>query len=143
MVDGQYSNTPTYLQLTYLFLNWQFELHYHPPTHLLTTYLHIYLTTYNLLIIYYLFITYYQPKFLNLPIYSNKAKNPIKTNGRNRHTKDKNKGQIKVKKHVTHMNYERRELVLLVVGGYLTHGPFNVTCMQIMRSKNNRRSRPM
>jgi hypothetical protein len=31
------------------------------------------------------------------------------------------------------------ELVFLVVGSYLTHSPFNVTCMQIVRSNNNGR----
>jgi hypothetical protein len=38
-------------------------------------------------------------------------------------------------------NKERRELVLLVVGSYLTHGPSNVTCMQIVRSNNNGKSK--
>jgi len=36
---------------------------------------------------------------------------------------------------------ERRELVLLVVGSYLTHNPSNVAYMQIMKSNNNRRFR--
>ncbi len=34
-----------------------------------------------------------------------------------------------------------RELVPLVVGSYLTHGPSNVTNMQIMKSNNNGRSK--
>jgi hypothetical protein len=34
-----------------------------------------------------------------------------------------------------------RELVPLVVGSYLTHGPSNVACMQIVRFDNNERSR--
>jgi hypothetical protein len=33
---------------------------------------------------------------------------------------------------------ERRELVPLVVGSYLTHSSSNVTGMQIMRSHNNK-----
>jgi len=36
---------------------------------------------------------------------------------------------------------ERRELVPLVVGSYLTHNPSNVTYMQIMKFNNNGRSR--
>jgi hypothetical protein len=36
---------------------------------------------------------------------------------------------------------EGRKLILLVVGSYFTHNPFNVTCMQIMKSNSNRRSR--
>jgi hypothetical protein len=35
---------------------------------------------------------------------------------------------------------ERRELVPLMVGSYLTHSLSNVTCMQSVRSNNNRRS---
>jgi hypothetical protein len=34
---------------------------------------------------------------------------------------------------------ERRELVPLMVGSYLTYNPSNVACMQIVRSNNNRR----
>jgi hypothetical protein len=33
---------------------------------------------------------------------------------------------------------ERRELVPLVVGSYLTHSLSNVVCIQIMKSNNNR-----
>jgi hypothetical protein len=36
---------------------------------------------------------------------------------------------------------EGRDLVLLVVGSYLTHSPSNVVCMQIVRSNRNSRSR--
>jgi hypothetical protein len=36
---------------------------------------------------------------------------------------------------------KRRELVPLMVGSYLTHNPPNVTCMQIMKSNNNERSK--
>jgi hypothetical protein len=36
-----------------------------------------------------------------------------------------------------------RELVPLVVGSYLTHGPSNVTCMQIMRSNSNLKAKRM
>jgi hypothetical protein len=35
-----------------------------------------------------------------------------------------------------------KELVSLVVGSYLTHGPSNVTTMQIVKSNNSGRSRP-
>ncbi len=34
---------------------------------------------------------------------------------------------------------EGKELIPLVVGNYLTHSLSNVTCMQIVRSNNNRR----
>jgi hypothetical protein len=36
---------------------------------------------------------------------------------------------------------EGRKLVLIVVGNYLTHHPFNVTRMQIMKPNSNRRFR--
>jgi hypothetical protein len=36
---------------------------------------------------------------------------------------------------------EKRELVPLVGGSYLTHNSSNATCMQIRRSNNNRRSK--
>jgi hypothetical protein len=36
---------------------------------------------------------------------------------------------------------ERRKLVLLVVGSYLTHSLSNVTYMQIVRSENNNKFR--
>ncbi len=36
---------------------------------------------------------------------------------------------------------ERKDLIPSVLGNYITHGPYNVTCMQIMRSNNNERSR--
>jgi hypothetical protein len=35
---------------------------------------------------------------------------------------------------------KRRGLVPLVVGSYFTHSPFNVMCMQIVKSNNNGRS---
>jgi hypothetical protein len=34
---------------------------------------------------------------------------------------------------------ERKELVPLMVGSYLTHNPSNLACMQIVRSNNDRR----
>jgi hypothetical protein len=47
----------------------------------------------------------------------------------------------KTKKHKTPPRIkEKRELVPLVGESYLTHSSSNVTCMQIMRSNNNRRS---
>jgi len=36
---------------------------------------------------------------------------------------------------------ERRKLIPLMVGNYFTHNPLDVVCMQIMRSKNNKRLR--
>jgi len=36
---------------------------------------------------------------------------------------------------------ERKELVPLMVGSYLTHNHSNLACMQIVRSNNDRRSR--
>jgi hypothetical protein len=68
------------------------------------------------------------------------AKNPIKINGWNHHREDRREGQRKAKRHTAHRN-QRREQVPLVVGGYLTHSPSNVTCMQLVKSNNNRRSR--
>ncbi len=54
----------------------------------------------------------------------------------------KKDGQRKVKRHTTCMNQEKgKELVLLMVGGNFTHGPFNVACMQIMKFNNNERFR--
>jgi hypothetical protein len=42
----------------------------------------------------------------------------------------KREGQRKVKRHVACRNQKNgRDLVLLVVGSYPTHGPFNITCM--------------
>ncbi len=40
-----------------------------------------------------------------------------------------------------HEPKKRREVVLLMVGSYLTHNPSNVACIQIVRFKSNRRSR--
>jgi hypothetical protein len=55
----------------------------------------------------------------------------------------KREGQRKAKRHTARRKTERkgRELVPIVVGSYLTHGPSNVTCIQIVRSNNNGRSR--
>ncbi len=54
----------------------------------------------------------------------------------------KREGQRKAKRRTTCRNQEKgKELVLLVVGGNLTHGPFNVAYMQIVRSNSNGRSR--
>jgi hypothetical protein len=54
----------------------------------------------------------------------------------------KSEGQRKAKRQTTRMNQtKRKELVPLVVGSFLTHGPSNVAHMQIMRSNNNGRSR--
>jgi hypothetical protein len=51
-------------------------------------------------------------------------------------------GQRKAKGCITYKNQKkRRELIPLVVGTYLTHNPYNVTYMQIMKSNNNGRSK--
>jgi hypothetical protein len=36
---------------------------------------------------------------------------------------------------------QRKELIHFVVGSYFTHGPYNVTCMQIVKFNSNGRSR--
>jgi len=36
---------------------------------------------------------------------------------------------------------QKKELVPFMVGSYLTHGPYNVTCMQIVKFNSNGRSR--
>jgi len=64
-----------------------------------------------------------------------------KTNGQNRHTKDKRKAKERPKDTQRTGTKEGKELVPLVVGSYFTHNPFNVAYMQIMRSNSNRRSR--
>jgi hypothetical protein len=53
----------------------------------------------------------------------------------------KTKGKVKEKlKDTQPVGIKKgRELVLLVVGSYLTHNPSNVTNMQIVRFNNNRR----
>jgi len=54
----------------------------------------------------------------------------------------KREGQRKVKKPTTCRNPKKgRKLVLLVGGNSLTHGPSNVTSMQIVRFNNNGRFR--
>ncbi len=69
-------------------------------------------------------------------------KNPIKIDGWNHHTKDKREGQRKVKKCAQlARTKEGRELVPLVIRSYLTHNPFNVTFIQIMRFNSNSRFR--
>jgi len=75
-----------------------------------------------------------------------KDKTTQKSNKRsiNRTIKEETKreGQRKAKRCTTHRNQEKgKELVPLVVGGNLTHDPFTVTCMQIMKSNSNGRSR--
>jgi hypothetical protein len=58
-----------------------------------------------------------------------------KNDGRNHHKGDK-KGRPKKGQKMNSLQEPKkkgRELVSLVVGGYLTHGPSNVTCMQIVR----------
>ncbi len=52
---------------------------------------------------------------------------------------DKTEGQKKPK--TPTRTKEGRELVLLVVGNYFTHSPFNVACMQIMRPNIIKKSR--
>jgi hypothetical protein len=48
----------------------------------------------------------------------------------------------KAKKYTTHTRTkEGRKLIPFVVGNYLTHNPFHVACMQIVRFNSNRRSR--
>jgi len=53
----------------------------------------------------------------------------------------KKEGQRKAKGCTTHKNQKGRELIPFVVGNYLTHSPFNVTYIQIMKYDSNRRSR--
>jgi hypothetical protein len=54
----------------------------------------------------------------------------------------KREGQRKAKRRITCKNQEKEgELAPLVVGNYFTHNPSNVTCMQIVRSNNNGRSK--
>jgi hypothetical protein len=55
-------------------------------------------------------------------------------------TKGKAKEKAKTNAHPVGTK-EGRELVPLVIGIYLTHSLSNVTCMQIVKSNNNRRSR--
>jgi len=50
-------------------------------------------------------------------------------------------GQRKAKRQIAHMKEKGGELILFVVGSYLTHSPSNVTYMQIVRLNNNGRSR--
>jgi hypothetical protein len=59
---------------------------------------------------------------------SPEAKNPIKINGWNHHREDRREGQRKAKTH-SPQEPKEREQVSLVVGGYLTNSPSNVTCM--------------
>ncbi len=67
-------------------------------------------------------------------------KNPIKINGQHHHAKDKREGQRKAKRCVTCKNQKmEKTLVPCMVGSYFTHNPFNVACMQIVRSNSNRR----
>jgi hypothetical protein len=50
----------------------------------------------------------------------------------------KREGQRKAKRCTCHKNkIKGKKLVLLVVGSYFIHSPFNVACMQIMKSNNN------
>ncbi len=54
------------------------------------------------------------------------------------------KTKVKAKERLKDMQFvgrEGKELILLVVGSYLTHKPFNVVDMQIVKSNNNRRFR--
>jgi hypothetical protein len=44
----------------------------------------------------------------------------------------KREGQRKAKKCTSYRNQKRKKLIPLMVGTYLTHNPFNVTCTQIM-----------
>jgi hypothetical protein len=55
--------------------------------------------------------------------------------------KTKCKAKEKPKDSLPPATEERRELVSLIVGSYLTHSSSNVTCMQSVRFNNNRRSR--
>jgi hypothetical protein len=50
----------------------------------------------------------------------------------------KREGQKKTKRRTTCKNQKKgKKLVPFMVGGNLTHGPFNVTYMQIMKSNSN------
>jgi hypothetical protein len=57
----------------------------------------------------------------------------------------KMEGQRKAKKHIARRNQKRKKkrekTSPFMVGSYFTHGPFNVTCMQIVKSNNNGRFR--
>jgi hypothetical protein len=53
----------------------------------------------------------------------------------------KREGQERPKDEQFVRTKKNKELVPLMVGSYLTHGPYNVTHMQIVRSHNNGRSR--
>jgi hypothetical protein len=54
----------------------------------------------------------------------------------------KREGQRKAKNNSAHKNQKKKkELVLLVVGSYVTYGPSNVTYMQIVKLISNGRSR--
>jgi hypothetical protein len=55
----------------------------------------------------------------------------------------KKASQRKAKRQTTCMNQrkKKKKLVLLMVEGYFTHDPSNVTCMQVMRSNSNGKSR--
>jgi hypothetical protein len=68
-----------------------------------------------------------------------KHKNPIKNRWLEA-SHGRQKG--KAKKHTTHRNQKKgEELVPFVVKSYLTHCPFNVTYMQIVKSNSNWRFR--
>jgi len=53
----------------------------------------------------------------------------------------KKEGQKKAKRHNPQDVEKGEELVLLVVGRYFTHRPFNVACMQIVKYNSNGRSK--
>jgi hypothetical protein len=77
----------------------------------------------------------------NIYLWNKGAKKPIKTNGKNHHTKNKKEGQRRAKRHVGHKN-QKRERSSPSCGKKLSHPPpFNVTRMQIVRFNSNRRSR--
>jgi hypothetical protein len=71
--------------------------------------------------------------------YYQRTTNPIKTDGRNHHVKDKREGQRKVKRCPTLKN-QRRERNN-PSGSYLIDNPSNIVSMQIVRSNSNRRFR--
>jgi hypothetical protein len=68
------------------------------------------------------------PDFLQSTLgYVIKAKNLIKIDDWNHHTKDKRESQKRSKDVQPARTKERRELVPLVVRSYLIHSPYNVT----------------
>ncbi len=69
------------------------------------------------------------------------TKNPTRIVCENHHIEDKKEGQRKAKKSAAYKNQRRERTNLFVLGNYLTYSPFNLACMQIVKSNTNRRFR--